>query len=77
MTSLGATPLDISRMGGPQRAEREAAALTSAAERATAPPSAPVSYEEVSCQTGLIDVAYRILSSLLHAALCMHHVPAA
>ncbi len=48
--TAGDTSLDISRMGGPQRAEREAAALTDAAERATAPQPAPVSFEDVSCQ---------------------------
>ena len=48
MTGAGATPLEIYRMGGPQHAEREGAALMEAAERATAPQPSPVAFEEVS-----------------------------
>ncbi|CAL5224530.1 g7229 [Coccomyxa viridis] len=46
MRPAGSTPLDISRMGGPQHAEREAAALRDAAERATAPRPTPVTFQD-------------------------------
>ena len=42
-----AVPLDVSRMGGPQHAEQEGAALTDAAERTTAPKPTPPDFEEV------------------------------
>ena len=49
VTRADASPLDISRMGGPQRAEREGAALMEAAERTTSPKVAPPTFEEVGC----------------------------
>ena len=52
MRPAGSTPLDISRMGGPQHAEREAAALRDAAERATAPRPTPVTFQDVSSHIG-------------------------
>jgi len=42
-----ATPLDVSKMGGPQRADREGAALTDAAQRTTAPKPVAPDFEEV------------------------------
>ena len=76
MTASGAPSLDISRMGGPQHAEREAAALMDAAERATAPPPAPVSFEEVSLLSDL-QPCVPACTHLICCTLCMHHAPGA
>ena len=63
VAGTGAAPLDISRMGGPQRAERGGAALMSAAERATAPQPAPVAFQEVSSVVTCMVVEARIGNS--------------
>ena len=63
MTGEDATPVNIHRVGGPQRAEREGAALMEAAERATAPRPSPVAFEEVSPNLVCIAVDARTRNS--------------